>query len=436
MRTPFLSCLAIAAGTSVLVLGPRDHRNDFDREIQRNAERLLEEGKETFRHDTFGSEEFFGDVLRLHEMIKGTRFGGVGPGLSPRAALMAGLKVDVDALPSSLRNAIRRGNVDLDDPATTLALLKLGAVVGMTGFFDHNGLRSVGIQCAFCHSTVDDDLAPGIGNRLDGWPNRDLNVGGILAVAPNVFAIADILQVDVDTVRKVLLGWGPGKFDAQLLLDGKGFRPDGKSAATLLPPAFGLSGVNQHTWTGAWGSVTYWNAFVANIEMQGKGTFFDPRLDDPVKYPVAARMRLGHVRSQEDRITKKLAALHYYQLSIPAPKPPNGSYDRHAAERGKSVFEGRGQCATCHVPPLFTEPGWNLHTPEEIGIDDFQAKRSPDGRYRTAPLRGLWVHHKGGFYHDGRFATLRDVVDHYDHVKALGLGEGEKNDLVEYLKSL
>jgi CxxC motif-containing protein (DUF1111 family) len=218
-------------------------------------------------------------------------------------------------------------------------------------------------------------------------------------------------------------------------MDGKAFRPDGKSAATLLPPAFGLAGVNLHTWTG-WGSVTHWNAFVANLEMHGKGTFFDPRLNDPVQFPIAAAAGFGNVRNDPDLITSKLAALHFYQLAIPAPKPPKGSFDRVAAASGEVIFNTKADCARCHVPPLFTEPGWNMHTPDEIGIDDFQSNRAPDRRYRTSPLKGLWTHQKGGFFHDGRFATLREVVDHYNNFFALGLGEQEVKDLIEYLKSL
>jgi CxxC motif-containing protein (DUF1111 family) len=182
--------------------------------------------------------------------------------------------------------------------------------------------------------------------------------------------------------------------------------------------------------------VTYWNAFVANLEMHGQGTFYDPRLNDPVKFPVAARAGFYNVRNTPDLITPKLADLHFYQLAIPAPKPPDGSFDAAAAARGDELFEGKAGCASCHVPPLYTEPGWNMHTAAEIGIDDFQAMRSPDERYRTSPLKGLWTHMKRGFYHDGRFATLRDVVDHYNAFFGLGLTEQEINDLIEYLKSL
>ena len=410
--------------------------SEFDCVVGENARRMIEEGRRIFRFDTFGDEDFWGGVLQLHKAIEGAAFGGVGPGVSPAAALSAGLKVDRDALPQDLTQRLKHGEVNLDAPATTLALLRLDAVVGVTGFFNADGsLRSLGIQCALCHSTVDDSLAPGIGHRLDGWPNRDLDVGAIVNLSPDLSAIAHLLGVNEATVRAVLNSWGPGKFDAELFMDGKAFRPDGRSGATLIPPAFGLAGVNLHTWTG-WGSVTHWNAFVANLEMHGKGTFFDPRLDDASRFPVAAANGFGHVRSDPDLITPKLAALHYYQLSIPAPDPPPGSFDAAAAERGREVFDGQARCATCHVPPLFTEPGWNMHRGAEIGIDDFQSDRGPDRRYRTSPLRGLWAHMKGGFYHDGRFATLQDVVDHYDRFFALGLTHLQKADLVEYLKSL
>jgi len=322
-----------------------------------------------------------------------------------------------------------------------LELIRANAVVGLTGFFGNasGGLSSVGIQCALCHSTVDDSVFPGIGRRLDGWPNRDLNVGGIVALAPTLKPFTDLLSVDDATVRKVLTSWGPGKFDAELILDGKAFRLDGKSSATLIPPAFGLAGVNLHTWTG-WGSVTHWNAFVATLEMHGKGRFWDPRLNDSTQFPIAAKAGFGNLNPDlspdDDRITPKLAALHYYQLSIPSPKPPTGSFDGDAAKRGDELFSGKAKCNSCHVEPLWTEPGWNLHTAAEIGIDDFQANRAPDRRYRTAPLGGLLAHTKGGFYHDGRFATLLDVVNHYDAFLALGLTAQEKNDLIEYLKSL
>jgi len=408
----------------------------YDVAVDRHAINLLVKGRQIFRFDAFGDEAFWGDQLQLHQAIKGAALGGVGAGLSPKSALGLGLKVDVDALPADLRSQLRRGKVNLDDPAVTVALLKLNAVVGLTGFFDGGGgLRSVGIQCALCHSIVDDSFAPGIGRRLDGWANRDLNVGAIIAFAPSVQPFVDLLGLDADQIRAALRAWGPGKFDAELSLDGKAFRADGKTAATLIPPAYGLAGVNLHTWTG-WGGVTHWNAFVANLEMHGSGTFFDPRLDDANQFPVAARAGFGNVRNTPDVITPKLAALHVYQLDIPAPTPPAGSFDRDAAERGGRLFTTSAKCATCHVPPLYTEPGWNMHTPDEIGIDAFQADRAPDHRYRTSPLKGLFAHQKGGFYHDGRFPTLLDVVEHYNTFFGLNLTSSQKSDLVEYLKSL
>jgi hypothetical protein len=446
-RTSHLPTLivAICAVLALVAVGrsrtgtPVPGGTPYDRGVRKHVLDQLEAGKQIFRHDTFGDEDFWGGALRLHEAIAGEANGGSGPGLAPRDALALGLKVDYDALPTKLQKSLARGAVPLDDPATTLALLQLDAVVGVHGVFDPGGtLQSVGIQCALCHSTVDDALTAGIGRRLDGWANRDLDVGMIVALAPNLQPVADLLGTDQDTVRAVLQSWGPGKFDAELLLDGKAFRPDGGSAAVLIPPAFGLAGVNLHTWTGAWGGVSYWNAFVANLEMHGKGVFFDPRLDDPTQFPIAAAHpeAFGHKRDEVDLITAKLPALHFYQLSLPAPAPPKGSFDEEAARRGDALFSGKARCATCHVPPLWTEPGWNLHAASEIGIDDFQSGRAPDQRYRTAPLAGLWTHQKGGFYHDGRFATLLDVVAHYDTFFALGLSDQEQRDLVEYLKSL
>ena len=414
----------------------KGNTTEAERQTDANAQRMLGEGKQTFRFDTFGDEAFWSDALQLHRAIEGAQFGGVGPGVSPQTALAVGLKVDSEALPESLVAQLKHGRVNLQDPATTLALLKLNAVVGVQGSFNGDGsLRSVGITCALCHSTVDNSFAPGIGKRLDGWANRDLNVGAIAALSPNLAPVAQLLGVSEDTVRTVLHSWGPGKFDAELFLDGKAFRPDGKSAATLIPRAFGLTGVYLHTWTG-WGSVTHWNAFVANLEMHGQGTFYDPRLNDPVKFPIAARAGFGNVRNDPDLITAKLPALQFYQLAIPAPAPPAGSFDPAAAARGETVFKGVAKCATCHVPPIYTEPGWNMHTPAEVGVDDFQAKRSPDEHYRTSPLKGLWTHQHGGFYHDGRFATLLEVVDHYNGVLGTNLTDQQKTDLVEYLKSL
>jgi hypothetical protein len=404
--------------------------------VVKNAGEMIVQGRTIFRFDTFGDEAFWGGELQLHEAIQGAAFGGVGPGVSPRTALELGLKVDAEALPQELIDQLRRGEVNLDDPAVTLALLRLDAVLGVRGFFQGDGsLNAVGITCALCHSTVDNSVATGIGQRLDGWANRDLNVGAIVAAAPDLSPFASLLGVSEATVRTVLLSWGPGKFDAELILDGKAFRPDGKSAATLLPPAFGLAGVNLHTWTG-WGSIPHWNAFVANLEMHGSGTFYDPRLTNAAQFPIAAAAGFANVRNQPDLITPKLPALHFYQLALAAPTPPPGSFNATAAARGALLFNTTARCATCHVPPIFTEPGWNMHRPDEIGIDSFQADRSPDRGYRTSPLKGLFSHTKGGFYHDGRFATLLDVINHYNTVFSLGLSEAQKTDLVEYLKSL
>jgi hypothetical protein len=428
---------ALGRGTPQDRTIPAQKMNEFDNRISSNAQRMMDEGRQIFRYDTFGDEAFWSDKLKLHRAIAGAQLGGVGGGLSPKAALAVGLKVDMDALPADLVAKVKNGQVNLDDPATTLALIKLDSVLGVKGTFNSDGsLKTVGLTCAVCHSTVDDAFMPGIGHRLDGWPNRDLNVGQIISLAPDTSALTQLLGVDDATLKKVLASWGPGKFDAELNLDGKAFRPDGKPAATLIPPAFGMAGVNNHTWTGGWGTVTYWNAYVANLELQGQGTFFDERLNDATKYPIAAKAGFGNKRSATDMVTSKLAALHFYQLAIPAPTPPAGSFDQAAATRGEAIFKGKATCAQCHVPPLFTEPGWNTHKASDIGIDDFQAKRSPDNSYRTPPLRGLFAHMKGGFYHDGRFATLLDVVNHYNNFKKLNLTDQEKRDLVEYLKSL
>src|SRR3954447_970722 len=317
------------------------------------GDRLIAQGRNVFRYDTFGDQAVWGGVLGLHKAIEGAKLGGVGPGVSPKTALALGLKVDSTKIPRQVAAAIKAGKVDLDDPAVTVTLLKLNAVVGVKGFFNQNGsLSSVGITCAVCHSTVDDSFAPGIGKRLDGWPNQDLNVGAIVASAPNLKPLEESLHADEPTVKKVLLSWGPGKFDAELDLDGRAFRPDGESAATRIPSAFGKDGQNLHTWEGGWGTVTYWNAFVANLEMHGTGNFYDPRLDDKAKFPLAAVGRFGHthpyvgegglpvpyvgagrVRVREeatgvpDRITEALRSRAPYQRSLPVPRPPNGSFD-------------------------------------------------------------------------------------------------------------
>ncbi len=417
----------------------------FDSSIDSYRKKLFSDGKKVFREETFGSEAFFGGTLQLHKAILGEKQGGIGPGISPMDALKLGLKVDVGKVPDTLVQVIKGGHVSLGNPKTTTELLKADAVIGVKGFFDKQGqLVSVGVQCALCHSTVDDSFMRGIGRRLDGWPNRDLNVGAIIAASPGLGEYAKKANVSEDELRKVLLAWGPGKYDAEFNQDHIGFRPDGKTAATVIPAAFGLAGVNLHTYTG-WGSVTYWNAYVANTQMMGQGVFFDPRLHSK-DFPAAGQLgneiirpedqRTPAQRQKPDLVTSKLAALHYYQLSIPAPRPPSGSYDRGAAARGKMLFEGRARCASCHVPPLFTEPGYSMHAPEEIGIDAFQANRSPDKKYRTTPLGGLFVRAKGGFYHDGRFPDLQSVVRHYDRTLKIELTDEERYDLVNYLESL
>lgn len=395
---------------------------------------LISEGKQTFRFDTFGNEDFWSGLLHLDKAIAGAKNGGFGAGVSPKTALAVGLKVDAEALPADVVAGIRSGKVDLVDPATTLTLLKHNAVVGVKGNFDEKGgLKSIGITCASCHSTVDDSFAPGIGKRLDGWPNRDLNVGAIISLTDNAQPIANMLHVDEATLRTVLGAWGPGKFAAVLFMDGKALRPDGSVAANLIPAAFGLKGVKLTTYTG-WGDISYWNSFVANLEMHGKGNFTDPRLNDPVKYPIAVENSFFNVRHTPDLITPKLPALRAYQHSISAPKPPANSFDPAAAGHGKAIFLTKAKCASCHLPPLWTDN--NLHPAAEIGIDDFEAKRSPTGKYRTTPLGGLFTRTKGGFYHDGRFASLKDVINHYDNHFELNLSPSEKQHLTEYLKSL
>ena len=457
-----LSSLAVAAFAALLLLGSAPFRGTGSAATrarstaaadptQRRADRLVAQGRRVFRFDTFGDEAVWGGVLGLHKAIEGSKLGGVGAGISPKRALALGLKVDATAIPKKTAAAIKAGKVDLDDPAVTVTLLKLKAVVGVKGFFNRKGtFTSVGITCAVCHSTVDDSFAPGIGKRLDGRPNQDLNVGAIVASVPNLKPLEESLHADEATVKKVLLSWGPGKFDAELDLDGKAFRPDGKPAATRIPSAFGKDGQNLHTWEGGWGTVTYWNAFVANLEMHGTGNFYDPRLDDKARFPLAAAGRFGHTHPYvgegvlpvpdkptglPDRITGALRSLDLYQRSLPVPRPPDRSFDRAAARRGATVFRGQGRCANCHLGSIGTEPGYNAHTPAQICTDSFQADRGPDGTYVTAPLQALFTRSKRGFYHDGRYRTLNDVVAHYDSCFKLGLNERQTADLVQYLKS-
>jgi hypothetical protein len=473
LRAGILGAIVLPVAMLLLMLGRGAKSQTTPQDAaQNNADQLVSQGRQTFRFDTFGDQAFWGDTLRLHQAIEGAALGGVGPGVSPITALSVGLKVDLGALPEDLIEQIKEGQVNLNDPAVTVALLKLNAVVGVKGFFNSSGtFQSVGIQCALCHSTVDNSFPacpsglrpnPGtgcIGHRLDGWPNRDLNVGAIVALAPNLDPFVTLLKVTDPTITvpdvvSVLNSWGPGKFDAELALDGKAFNtsqvtdgittPTKVSGATLIPPAFGLGGVNLHTWTG-WGSVPYWNAFVANLEMHGIGRFWDPRLNNAAQFPIAAHFGFGHlphISPDADLITSKLQALQFYQLAIPPPQPAAGSFDPDAAKRGEGLFSDKAKCNNCHVTPLWTDPGWNLHTPSEICIDSFQANRAPDFRYRTAPIGELFTHSKGGFYHDGRFsgpnitAALTNVVNHYNSCMGLGLSSNEESDLVQYLLSL
>ena len=425
----FVQCSKVMEKPPADDVSEHNKKNPFD-----EHKSLVSEGKEIFRFDTFGDEDFWSGLLHIDKAIAGANNGGFGGGVSPKTALAVGLKVDADALPSEVVAGIKSGALSLDDPATTIALLKLNAVVGVKGNFNTEGkLQSNGITCASCHSTVDNSFAEGIGKRLDGWPNRDLNVGKIISLTDNAKPIADLLHVDEPTLGNVLSLWGPGKFAAVLFMDGKAFRPDNKIAANLIPAAFGLRGIDLTTYTG-WGDIKYWNSFVANLEMHGKGNFLDPRLNNSDKYPIAVENHFYDVMNNPDLITSKLGALRAYQHSINAPNPPTGSFDRVAAYRGAWIFFSKAKCYNCHKFPLYADN--ELHTGAEIGIDDFEAMRSPTGKYRTTPLGGLFTKEKGGFYHDGRFPTLLDVVNHYNRHNRLNLSRKEKADLVEYLKSL
>lgn len=422
-----------------------EKKSDFLGDAQKNAQKLVDQGEQIFRFDTYGDEAFWTDKLGLNQLVAST---------SPSQALDLGLKVDSGKLSPAVVEGIKRGKVNLNDPAVTVQLLKANAVLGVVGLFDPAGsLSSVGLTCAVCHSTVDNSVAFGIGKRIDGLANRDLNFGKIIASLSNLQPVTDLLRpanpaITNDDVLNILLSWGPGKFDAELFLDGKAFQPDGRSAATLIPNARGLAGHNLHTWTGGWGTVTYWNAFVAVNELHGIGTFFDERFDDINQFPIAAQAGLGHVSADpdDDQVTSKLPALHFYQLALPAVKPrPGIDFDPAAAKRGDELFSGKANCNSCHREPLWTEPGWNQHSADELKIDSFQADRSPGHAYRTMNLAGIFVRerglfmrpeNKGRFYHDGRFQTLGDVIDSYNVRFGLGLTDSEKSDLVEYLKSL
>jgi mono/diheme cytochrome c family protein len=358
----------------------------------------LTEGRQIFRFDTFGDEQFWTDTARMHEVVQRA--------VSPATALSVGLKVDADAIPAAVAQAIKAGQVDLNSPATTVTLLKLNAVVGLKGTVNTvNGrdtLVRLGVTCALCHSTVDNSFSQGIGRRLDGWPNRDLNVGAIIALSPAV----------TPAQKAVYSSWGPGKYDPR-------FNIDGQSTPLVLPPAYGLAAVRNETYT-AEGPISYWNAYVAVTQMHGRGNFSDPRLGI-------------EIRQSPDMVTSKLAALRAYQHSLRAPPPPAGSFDAAAAERGRTVFNT--SCARCHVGATNTDNNSGvLHAPSETGMDAAYATRTANKRYRTTPLRGLWQHPP--YFHDGSAATLEAVVDHYNRVRNLNLSSQQKADLVQFLKSL
>ena len=377
--------------------------------VKTAAAALVDQGRDTFRNDTFGDEDFWGGVVKLHQAIEGSAHGGVGDGVSPKTALAVGLKVDVDALPAPVVAALKAGQVNLDSPDTTLTLLQAKAVIGVTGVFDaQNNLSSIGIQCALCHSTVDDSFAPGIGKRLDGWPNRDLNPGAILALSP-AFDAATKAQLNA---------WGPGKFDPRHNIDGL-------SKPAVIPPAYGLAGIHSVTFTGDGSELAYWNRYVAVTQMGGLGTFTEPRLNLSITH--------GNV----DLVSSKLPALQAYQLSIAAPAPPAGSFDPAAAARGQQVFAGAGGCAACHSGALFTDANSTLHPPADSMAEPESpsyAARSATKRYRTSPLRGVWQH--APYFHDGSAATLEQVVATYNARRSLGLTAQQSADLVQYLKSL
>jgi len=372
----------------------------------------VHDGQEIFRFDTFGDEQLWTNVLRMHDVL---------PSVTPATALAVGLKVDVDALPPAVIEALRTNRVDLNDPAVTLDLLRLNAVVGVKGSFnDFKQLTQVGITCALCHSSVDDSFAPGIGKRLDGWANTDLNVGAIVALSPALDA----------ATKTEFMSWGPGKYDPRHhYFNGTSIVPlNSPSVPIVIPPIYGLRGVGFETVT-ADGPISYWNAYVGIGQMGGHGNFSDPRIGVVIQ------------QTPPDLVTPKLPALLDYQLSLQTPKPPAGSFDHQAAARGKQLFRGEARCASCHQQPNLTDvlsaPNRNvpfLHSPAEVGMSPVYADRSATKQYRTTPLRGLFQH--APYFHDGSAPDLVAVVEHYDRLFGLRLTAAQKADLVEYLKSL
>jgi mono/diheme cytochrome c family protein len=369
-----------------------------------SGQRLVAEGRQIFRFETFGDEAKWTDTLRMHEVIAAA--------VDPTTALSVGLKVDADALPQVLKDGIAAGTVDLTSPATTLALLQLDAVVGLKGQVETENsvlrLRRVGVTCALCHSTVDNSFAPGIGRRLDGWPNRDLNVGAVIALSPALSAAQ----------KAVFNSWGPGKYDPR-------HNVDGLNKPVVIPPAYGLGGIHKITFTGDGDDIAYWNRYVAVTQMGGQGSFSDPRLP------------LSVTNGSVDLVSDKLAALQAYQLSLAAPPAPAGSFDAAAAVRGKLVFENKGQCVSCHTGALFTDANSLLHPPADSAAEPetpSYAARSATKMYRTTPLKGIWQHPP--YFHDGSAATLEDVGNAYNTKRGLGLTAQEIADLAQYLKSL
>ncbi|HCY63892.1 MAG TPA: hypothetical protein DHV59_13910 [Oxalobacteraceae bacterium] len=368
---------------------------------------LVAQGKQIFRFDTFGDETQWTDTLRMHEVIR--------TAVDPTTALSVGLKVDSEALPPAVVQGIQDGSIDLKSPDTTVALLKLNAVVGLQGKVEvidgKDTLTRVGVTCALCHSTVDNSFAPGIGKRLDGWANRDLNPGAIIALSPAL-----------DAAKKAVYNsWGKGKYDPR-------FNFDGHNGPQVIPPAYGLKGIHRITVTGDGEEVAYWNRYVGVTQMGGHGTFSEPRLG------------INVTNGTDDLISAKLPALQAYQLSLKAPAPPAGSFDAAAALRGSVLFNGAAGCASCHSGPDFTDANLRLHLPSEVvsepepdGAPSY-ASRSATKMYRTAPLHGLWQHPP--YFHNGTAATLTDVVEAYNTRKSLGLTPAEIADLAQYLNSL
>ena len=398
--------LAVLGSLFVVAAGPAGCGSDSNKTPSVDPT-LAAQGKDIFRHDTFGDETFWTVTLMMNQVIQ--------TAVDPMTALSVGLKVDAEALPAAVVAGVQDGSISLTSPATTIALLKLKAVVGVEGTVETvNGtdtLTRVGITCALCHSTVDDSFTKGIGKRLDGWANDDLNPGAIIALSPALDA----------ATQAIYKGWGKGKYDPR-------FNQDHMNGPQVIPPAYGLLGINKITATGDGDNLEYWNRYVGVTQMGGHGSFME------------SRTGVNVTNGTDDQVTSKLPALQEYQLSIAAPAPPAGSFDQAAADRGKMVFEGAGKCSSCHSGPSLTDANSKLHDPSEVvsepepnGAPSY-ASRSATKKYRTAPLHGVWQH--APYFHNGSAATLEAVVETYDSRKSLALTADQKADLVQYLKSL